>query len=132
VRWITALNLAQWAEKLTSRSDLPRLVEDLILASAPTITSLRFPNGISARYAEKTASSMQEVLGYPMSRRGVLVGSSVSEKISRIRSRMILSRKLSRETVPSGRTKSLSSLHHAHGTIPKDLTFNLGSRKKES
>ena len=45
MRWITALNLAQWAEKLTSRSDLPRLVEDLILASAPTITSLRFPNG---------------------------------------------------------------------------------------
>ena len=45
MRWITARNLEEWADKLTSRSDLPRLVEDLILATAPTINSLRFPNG---------------------------------------------------------------------------------------
>lgn len=45
MRWITALNLQQWADTLAARNVFPGMVADLIRASARDISSIRFPNG---------------------------------------------------------------------------------------
>lgn len=45
MRWITALNLQQWADTLAARNVFPGMVADLIRASAEDISSIRFPNG---------------------------------------------------------------------------------------
>lgn len=45
MRWITALNLQQWAAKLTARNVFPGMVADLIRATVQDISSIRFPNG---------------------------------------------------------------------------------------
>jgi hypothetical protein len=45
LRWITALNLQTWAERLDARNVFPGMVADLIRASALDITKIRFPNG---------------------------------------------------------------------------------------
>jgi hypothetical protein len=45
MRWVTAKQLETWATTLVSRSDLPKIVSDLIRASAPDIASIRFPSG---------------------------------------------------------------------------------------
>lgn len=45
MKWITAANLEQWAETLQARTVFPALVADLIRASAPEISSIRFPSG---------------------------------------------------------------------------------------
>lgn len=45
MKWITALNLEQWADTLQARTAFPGLVADLIRASATKISSIRFPNG---------------------------------------------------------------------------------------
>jgi len=45
MKWITALNLQQWADTVTARTNFPGLVADLIRASASEISSVRFPNG---------------------------------------------------------------------------------------
>lgn len=45
MKWITALNLQQWADTVTARTSFPGLVADLIRASASEISSVRFPNG---------------------------------------------------------------------------------------
>lgn len=45
MRWITALNLQQWADTLQARTAFPGMVADLIRASAPNISGIRFPCG---------------------------------------------------------------------------------------
>jgi hypothetical protein len=45
MRWITALDLENWAKTLGARDDLPKIGSDLIRASAPDIASIRFPSG---------------------------------------------------------------------------------------
>lgn len=45
MKWITALNLQQWADTLPARTNFPGLVADLIRASASEISSIRFPSG---------------------------------------------------------------------------------------
>ncbi|MFZ1547720.1 MAG: hypothetical protein WAT12_11585 [Candidatus Nitrotoga sp.] len=45
MKWITALNLNQWAEKIDARAVFPGLIGDLIRASATDINSFRFPSG---------------------------------------------------------------------------------------
>lgn len=45
MRWISALNLQQWADTLSARTVFPGMIADLIRASADNIASIRFPNG---------------------------------------------------------------------------------------
>lgn len=45
MKWITASNLAQWAETIPARTVFPGLVADLIRASASEISGIRFPSG---------------------------------------------------------------------------------------
>lgn len=45
MKWITALNLEQWAKMLDARTVFPGLIGDLIRASAKDITSFRFALG---------------------------------------------------------------------------------------
>jgi hypothetical protein len=45
MRWITATNLEQWADTLQARTVFPALIADLIRATAPGITGIRFPSG---------------------------------------------------------------------------------------
>lgn len=45
MKWITALDLDQWADSLSARVDFPGMVGDLIRASAANISDFRFPNG---------------------------------------------------------------------------------------
>lgn len=45
MRWITALNLQQWADTLAARNVFPGMVADLIRASVRDISNIRFPNG---------------------------------------------------------------------------------------
>src|SRR5688572_15865165 len=45
MRWISATDLENWAKNLGARDDLPKIVSDLIRASAPDIASIRFPSG---------------------------------------------------------------------------------------
>ena len=42
MRWVTASELEQWARSTTARDTLPEIVSDLILASSPDITAIRF------------------------------------------------------------------------------------------
>jgi Superinfection immunity protein len=49
VKWVTALELEQWADRIDARSDLIGIVADLIRASASDINSFRFPSGDSAQ-----------------------------------------------------------------------------------
>lgn len=45
MKWITALDLEQWAKTLQARAVFPGLIGDLIRASATDITSFRFATG---------------------------------------------------------------------------------------
>jgi hypothetical protein len=45
MRWVTARQLEDWAKTLGAREDLPKIVSDLIRASAPDVVSIRFPSG---------------------------------------------------------------------------------------
>jgi hypothetical protein len=45
MRWITAKQLEDWARTLASRTELSKVVSDLIRASAPDVASIRFPSG---------------------------------------------------------------------------------------
>lgn len=45
MKWITALQLEQWADALQSRVQIPGLVADLIWATSPKIRRIRFPQG---------------------------------------------------------------------------------------
>lgn len=45
MKWITALDLDQWADTLPARADFPGMVGDLIRASVKSISDFRFPNG---------------------------------------------------------------------------------------
>lgn len=45
MKWITALDLEQWASSIPARTLFPGLVADLIRASVSGITSFRFPTG---------------------------------------------------------------------------------------
>jgi len=45
MRWITASQLEEWAPSNSAREALPNIVSDLILASSPDITAIRFPSG---------------------------------------------------------------------------------------
>jgi hypothetical protein len=49
MRWVTAVHLEQWAQTLSSQSELSEVVSDLIRASASTISAFRFPTGDSAQ-----------------------------------------------------------------------------------
>lgn len=45
MKWITALNLEQWANTMSARVQFPGLIADLIRASATSLSSFRFPRG---------------------------------------------------------------------------------------
>ncbi|HML30606.1 MAG TPA: hypothetical protein PKE16_17555, partial [Hyphomicrobium sp.] len=45
MRWISASQLGVWAASNSAKADLPRLVADLILASSPDVSAIRFPSG---------------------------------------------------------------------------------------
>jgi hypothetical protein len=45
VRWISVLELEQWADRIGARDAFPELVRDLIVASATDISDIRFPGG---------------------------------------------------------------------------------------
>ncbi|PZT11486.1 hypothetical protein [Stenotrophomonas maltophilia] len=45
MKWITALDLDQWADSLPARVDFPGMVGDLIRASLTSISDFRFPRG---------------------------------------------------------------------------------------
>lgn len=45
MKWITALDLDQWADTLAARVDFPGMVGDLIRASVANISDFRFPSG---------------------------------------------------------------------------------------
>jgi hypothetical protein len=45
MKWLTALNLQQWAQGIPARTIFPELIGDLIRATAPDVTAFRFPSG---------------------------------------------------------------------------------------
>lgn len=45
MKWITALNLQQWMERIPARTTFPAMVADLIRATADSISNIRFPSG---------------------------------------------------------------------------------------
>jgi hypothetical protein len=45
VKWITALDLEQWADRVGARVAFPEMIRDLIIASANDISEVRFPGG---------------------------------------------------------------------------------------
>lgn len=45
MKWISALDLDQWADTIPARVDFPGMVGDLIRASVTNISDFRFPNG---------------------------------------------------------------------------------------
>ena len=45
MKWISALNLEQWADRIGAREEFPELVRDLITASANDISEVRIPGG---------------------------------------------------------------------------------------
>ena len=45
MKWITALDLEQWADTIPARDDFPGLVGDLVRATVDSVTSFRFPRG---------------------------------------------------------------------------------------
>ncbi len=45
MKWLTALMLEQWAEKLNAKADFPEVILDLVRASAGNSSSYRFPHG---------------------------------------------------------------------------------------
>ena len=45
MKWIAAFDLNEWAGRTTARLSFPRLIADLIRASADAIDAFRFPNG---------------------------------------------------------------------------------------
>jgi hypothetical protein len=49
MRWITAQQLEAWAKAIGSETELPKIVSDLIRASAPDLASIRFPSGDKGR-----------------------------------------------------------------------------------
>lgn len=49
MKWITALDLEQWAKRLDARAVFPGLIGDLIRASASDIRSFRFASGDKAQ-----------------------------------------------------------------------------------
>lgn len=49
MKWITALNLENWAQTLPSRTQFSELIGNLIRASVEKITDYRFPTGDSAQ-----------------------------------------------------------------------------------
>lgn len=49
LKWVTALNLEQWADTIGARTQLSEIISALIRGSALDITSFRFPTGDSAQ-----------------------------------------------------------------------------------
>ena len=45
MKWISALELGQWADRVPARVAFPELIRDLIIASAGDISEIRFPSG---------------------------------------------------------------------------------------
>jgi len=45
MRWITAINLQNWADTLQARTSFPGMVADLIFATVDDISHIRFPRG---------------------------------------------------------------------------------------
>lgn len=45
MKWITAVDLQHWADTIQSRAVFPAMIADLIRASVPDISSIRFPSG---------------------------------------------------------------------------------------
>lgn len=70
MRWISATDLESWAKSLNAREDLPKIVSDLIRASAPDIVSIRFPNGDKGqvRGFDGHLVSQVEALNVPLGR----------------------------------------------------------------
>jgi hypothetical protein len=49
LKWITSLDLKRWADSIGSRAALSELIRDLIRASVPNISDIRFPIGDSSQ-----------------------------------------------------------------------------------
>jgi hypothetical protein len=49
MRWVTATHLEQWADTLSSRTELSAVIGELIRATVPSVSSFRFPTGDSAQ-----------------------------------------------------------------------------------
>src|SRR5690242_18762568 len=49
MRWVTAKQLEDWTRSIGSELELPKIVADLIRASAPDLASIRFPSGDKGR-----------------------------------------------------------------------------------
>lgn len=45
MKWISALDLKQWADRVGARIAFPEMIRDLITASASDISEIRFPGG---------------------------------------------------------------------------------------
>ena len=63
MRWVTAMNLQQWADTLQARTSFPALVADLIRATASNITDIRFPSGDKGQV--RGFDGMLEATGMP-------------------------------------------------------------------
>ena len=64
MRWITALNLQQWADTLAARNVFPGMIADLIRASARNISNIRFPNGDKGQV--RGFDGVLEAVGVPL------------------------------------------------------------------
>lgn len=70
MKWITTAHLDVWGKTRTSETELPGLVSDLVRATAPDITAIRFPTGEKGqvRGFDGVLDSSVEALNVPQGR----------------------------------------------------------------
>jgi hypothetical protein len=70
MKWITTAQLDVWGKTRTSETELPGLVSDLVRATAPDITAIRFPTGEKGqvRGFDGVLDSSVEALNVPQGR----------------------------------------------------------------
>lgn len=70
MKWITTAHLDVWGKTRTSETELPGLVSDLVRATAPDITAIRFPTGEKGqvRGFDGVLESSVETLNVPQGR----------------------------------------------------------------
>ena len=74
MRWMTASELEQWARSISARDALPKIVSDLILASSPDITAIRFPSGDKGQVRGFDGVLVSEVRRPQRSAREIVLG----------------------------------------------------------
>ncbi|HEX8574565.1 MAG TPA: hypothetical protein VF759_17625 [Allosphingosinicella sp.] len=70
MKWITTAQLDAWGRTRTSETELPGMISDLVRATAPDITAIRFPTGEKGqvRGFDGVLDSSVEVLNVPQGR----------------------------------------------------------------